>query len=140
MFKLSFLFSIYYFITYYYNGNCSYILDMNIKLAIIGHLTILFADDVTGDESAPYMYQIFSLPYSCLIRGSFGKTFGKNNIHGLVIMPPTSKKLRRHIGLGLSVRVSVRPSVRPSMCYACTRSRIDRDRTLKFGMWGEYEN
>ena len=31
----------------------------------------------------------------------------------LVIMPPTSKKLRGHIGLGLTVCPSVRPSVCP---------------------------
>ena len=48
------------------------------------------------------------------------------------ILPPTSKKLRRHIGLGLSVRPSIR--------YACTRSRTVRDRILKFGMCDEYEN
>ena len=38
----------------------------------------------------------------------------------LIFMPPTSEKLRGHIGLGLSVRPSVRlsvcPSVRPSVC------------------------
>ena len=53
-----------------------------------------------------------------------------------VFMPPTSKKLRRHIGLGLSVRLSVHPSV----CYTCTRSRTVRDRILKLGMQDEYEN
>ena len=31
----------------------------------------------------------------------------------LIFMPPTSKKLRGHIGLGLSVRPSVCPSVCP---------------------------
>ena len=31
----------------------------------------------------------------------------------LIFMPPTSEKLRGHIGLGLSVRPSVRPSVCP---------------------------
>ena len=49
-----------------------------------------------------------------------------------LIMPPTSKKLRRHIGLGLFVRPSVR--------YTCTRSRTARASILKFGMWVEYEN
>ena len=34
----------------------------------------------------------------------------------------------------------VSPSVCPFVCYACTRSRADRDRFLKFGMWEEYEN
>ena len=46
-----------------------------------------------------------------------------------VFMPPTSKKLRGHIGLGLSVcpsdrltvcpsvRLSVRPSVRYALCW-----------------------
>ena len=53
-----------------------------------------------------------------------------------LVMPPTSKKLRRHIGLGLSICPSVCPSVR----YTCTRSRTARDRILKFGMWVEYEN
>ena len=32
------------------------------------------------------------------------------------------------------------PSVRPSVHYTCTLSRTVRDRTLKFGMWVEYEN
>ena len=32
-----------------------------------------------------------------------------------IFMPPTSEKLREHIGLGLSVRPSVRPSVCPSV-------------------------
>ena len=50
----------------------------------------------------------------------------------LIFMPPTSKKMRRHIGLGLSDR--------PSVHYACTWSKTVRDRTLKFGMWDEYEN
>ena len=53
-----------------------------------------------------------------------------------IIMPPTSKKLMRHISLGLPICLSVRPSVR----YTCTRSRTIRDKTLKFGMWVEYEN
>ena len=47
-------------------------------------------------------------------------------------MSPTSKMLRRHISLGLSICMAVR--------YTCTRSRILRDRTLNFGMWVEYEN
>ena len=61
-------------------------------------------------------------------------------------MPPTSKKLRWHIGLGPSVPMSVHLSVtlalglRPSVSYACTRSRTVRNRILKFGMWDEYEN
>ena len=56
--------------------------------------------------------------------------------HESLVIPPTSKKLRRHIGLGLSVCLSVRPSV----SYACIRSNTVRDRILKFGMWDEYEN
>ena len=47
-------------------------------------------------------------------------------------MPPTSMKLRKHINLGLSICPSIR--------YTCTRSRTVRDRTLKFGMWVEYDN
>ena len=35
---------------------------------------------------------------------------------------------------------SVCPSVRQSVCYACTLSRTNRDRILKFGMWDEFEN
>ena len=45
-------------------------------------------------------------------------------------MPPTSKKLRRHIGLGLSVRAWV---------TLYMRSRTVRDRILKFDMWNKYE-
>ena len=50
-------------------------------------------------------------------------------------MPPTSKKLRGNIGLGLSVDLSV------CMCvsYACIPSRTVRDRILKFDMWNKYE-
>ena len=36
------------------------------------------------------------------------------------IMPPTSKKLRRHIGLALSICPSVCPSVRPSVRLSVT--------------------
>ena len=43
-------------------------------------------------------------------------------------------KLRRHIGLGLFVRLPVCASVR----FACTWSRNVRDRILKFDMWDEY--
>ena len=61
---------------------------------------------------------------------------------GNFIMPPTSKKLRRHIGLGTCVRPSVRQSVRPSVRYAYSRSRIVRDIIVKFGtcMLDKYEN
>ena len=45
-----------------------------------------------------------------------------------VFMPPTSEKLRGHIGLGRSVRPSVRPSVcpsvRPSVCPSVCLSVI----------------
>ena len=51
-----------------------------------------------------------------------------------ILMPQTLKKLRRHIGMGLSVRP------RPSVPHACTRLRTVRDRNLKFGMCDEYEN
>ena len=51
-----------------------------------------------------------------------------------IFMPPTSKKLRRHIGLGLSVRPYVRQCVRPWVTL-CIRSRTVRDRILKFDMW-----
>ena len=42
------------------------------------------------------------------------------------VMPPSSKKFRGHIGLGLCVRVCVRPSV-----TLCMRSRTVRDRNLE---------
>ena len=43
------------------------------------------------------------------------------------IMPPTSKKLREHIGLGLCVRLCVRPCIRsPKTVHA---------RVLKFHIW-----
>ena len=51
-----------------------------------------------------------------------------------VLVPPTSKKLRRHIGLGLSVRAHVRPWV-----TFCLRSGTVRDRILKFDMRNKYE-
>ena len=47
---------------------------------------------------------------------NFGKFYSQLILHhSLFVMPPTSKKLRGHIGLGLSVRLSVRPSVRLSV-------------------------
>ena len=54
-------------------------------------------------------------------------------------MPPTSKKLRGHIGLGPSV---VRASVHASSVKVtlCTQSGTVRARILKFGMWFVYEN
>ena len=45
-------------------------------------------------------------------------------------MPPTSKKLRGHIGLGLSVQ-SVCQSVRPSVCQSVCPQALD-DWTLFF--------
>ena len=52
-----------------------------------------------------------------------------------IIMPPTSNKLRGHIGLGLSVAWWVAGSVR----YACVRSRTVKGRILKFNMWNKPE-
>ena len=49
------------------------------------------------------MYFVFSI-------GNFEVVF----LYGDIFMPPTSKKLRGHIGLGLSVRLCVRLSVRAS--------------------------
>ena len=46
------------------------------------------------------------------------------------IVPPTSKKLTGHIGLGLCVRPSMHPSVRAS-----GRSRTVHARVLKFYIW-----
>ena len=42
-----------------------------------------------------------------------------------IFMPPTSKKLRMHIGLGLSVRPSVRPSVRLWVTLALRQEPIE---------------
>ena len=53
-------------------------------------------------------------------------------------MPPTSMKLRRHIGLGLSRRPCVRECA-PAWVTLCIRSRTVRDRILKFDMWNMYE-
>ena len=48
-----------------------------------------------------------------------------------IFMPPTSKKLRGHIGLGLSVH---------AWCVTlCIRSRAVRNRILKFDMGNKYE-
>ena len=41
-----------------------------------------------------------------------------------IFMPPTSEKLRGHIGLGLSVRLSVRPSVRNSLAAEKLKNRL----------------
>ena len=45
-------------------------------------------------------------------------------------MPPTSKKLRGHIGLGLSVLARMRPFI-----TLCIRSRTVRYRILKLNIW-----
>ena len=56
--------------------------------------------------------------------------------HGFsVFMPPTSKKLKWHIGLGLSVVLSVHPCV----CYTCICLRTVRNRILKFYIWNNHE-
>ena len=67
-----------------------------------------------------------------------------------IFMPPTSKKLRGHIGLGLSVRLSVRPSVRLSVrpsvrlsvrntFWKLRNSRTPYARILKFYIWHIHE-
>ena len=59
-----------------------------------------------------------------------------------VFMPPTSKKLRGHIGLGLSVRLSVCPSVRLSVrntFWKLRNSRTPYARILKFYVWHIHE-
>ena len=48
-------------------------------------------------------------------------------------MPPTSKKLRGHIGLGPSVACG------PWVFTLCIRARMVRDRILKFDIWNMYE-
>ena len=40
-------------------------------------------------------------------------------------MPPTSEKLRGHIGLGLSVRPSVRLSIRPSVRNSLAAEKLN---------------
>ena len=42
----------------------------------------------------------------------------------LLFMPPTSEKLRGHIGLGLSVRPSVSPSVRNTLAAEKLKNRL----------------
>ena len=49
-------------------------------------------------------------------------------------MPPTSKKLRGHVGLGLSVQSSGVQSVCDAGVTLSTRSGTVRARILKFGM------
>ena len=59
-----------------------------------------------------------------------------------VFMPPTSKKLRGHIGLGLSVRLSVCLSVRLSVrntFWKLRNSRTPYARILKFYIWHIHE-
>ena len=61
-----------------------------------------------------------------------------------VVMPPTSKKLRGHIGLGLSVRPSVRLSVSPSVrlsvsLWQLRNSRTSYARILKLYIWHVHE-
>ena len=51
-----------------------------------------------------------------------------------VIMPPTSEKLRGHIGLGISVRLSVRNTF-----WQLRNSRTAYARILKLNMWHVHE-
>ena len=51
-------------------------------------------------------------------------------------MPPTSEKLRGHIGLGLSIRLSVRLSVTR---WQLRNSRTAYARILKLYMWHVHE-
>ena len=56
------------------------------------------------------------------------------------LCPPTSEKLRGHIGLGLSVRLSVSPSVRLSVTrWQLRNSRTAYARILKLYMWHVHE-
>ena len=62
----------------------------------------------------------------------------------IIFMPPTSEKLRGHIGLGLSVRPSVRLSIRPSVrlsvtCWQLRNSRTAYAGILKLYMWHVHE-
>ena len=58
----------------------------------------------------------------------------------LFFMPPTSEKLREHIGLGLSVRPSVGQSVRLSATLRQLRNfRTAYARILKLYMWHVHE-
>ena len=52
-----------------------------------------------------------------------------------IVMPPTSEKLRGHIGLGLSVRPSVRPSVRNTWQLRNSRTAYARILKLLCGMY-----
>ena len=59
----------------------------------------------------------------------------------MIFMPPTSEKLRGHIGLGLSVRPSV---ISPTVCLSVTlwqlrNSRTPYARILKLHMWHVHE-
>ena len=56
----------------------------------------------------------------------------------LIFMPPTSEKLKRHIGVGLSVRPFVRLSVRNTF-WQLRNSRTAYARVLKLYMWHVYE-
>ena len=58
----------------------------------------------------------------CAHKTSVSLVFARVTQNSLLsfFMPPTSKKLRGHIGLGLSVRLSVCPSVRLSVCLSVT--------------------
>ena len=75
-------------------------------------------DESSGSEvSFPLSKKVFSSTQ----RASFTAIF----------MPPTSKKFRGHIGLGLSMGLCI--------CYTCMQSRMVRDGILKFDTWNNHE-
>ena len=61
-------------------------------------------------------------------------TVTSNSDLQIVFMPPISKKLRRHIGLGLSVHLSVRNTF-----WQLRNSRTPYARILKFYIWHVHE-
>ena len=61
----------------------------------------------------------------------------EHNKHSEFVIPPTSEKLRGHIGLGLSVRLSIHLSVHNT--WQLRNSRTAYARILKFYMWHVHE-
>ena len=92
----------------------------------------------------PNLFRVKPQPYVTLQKLKIGMKYqgpskylrliyGKSSVHkGIsVFMPPTSKKLRGHIGLGLSVQsvsLSVSQSVSQSVCLSVMREHSVRNR------------
>ena len=87
-----------------------------------------------------YYPDISSLEIPSMTGGGLPFPAGLSYPPPMIFMPPNSEKLRRHIGLGVSVRPYVCPSVHLSLTlWQLRNSRTIYARILKLYMWHVHE-